>query len=530
MSHPAGLSASPSIRELEGRSFDLAVVGAGINGCAAAQELAAGGYSVLLVDKGDYGAGSSSRSTRLIHCGLRYLAPGGSPYSFLWHPGRFATAIRMTAKAMRARNDFVTRAPERTRKIRFGFPVWNDMPYRPWHIDVALRIVEAAGPDGVALERKRYRPGELDRTSLFGSLRDQDKLLSVNTFAEYQFDWPERVAMDMVLDATRMGAMCLNYTAATGLTKTDGGDWRIRLSNREESDADVMIGAKVVLNTAGIWIDRVNQLAQPDTPRKILGTKGAHIVVRLPEAFRDQGVITLNRKMEEPVYLVPWRQGLHYMGVTETVYDGDVDDIRASKADVEWLLDELNHLLPALNVTHDDILYTWAGVRPLTYDPALPKGARSREIHDHEENGTPGVFSMTAGPVTTHRSAGQELCAKVAERLSPSGAPQVPDYAPRPMGAVSSSPALLNHYDAIRLADLEHVARHEQVTSLTDVLARRTGLVWTETGAREGASQAAETVASVLGWDSKRIDREVAEYLEYLARTIHETDGCSLAL
>ena len=137
---------------------------------------------------------------------------------------------------------------------------------------------------------------------------------------------------------------------------------------------------------------------------------------------------------------------------------------------------------------------------------------------------------MTAGPVTTHRSAGQELCAKVAERLSPSGAPQVPDYAPRPMGAVSSSPALLNHYDAIRLADLEHVARHEQVTSLTDVLARRTGLVWTETGAREGASQAAETIASVLGWDSKRIDREVAEYLEYLARTIHETDGCSLAL
>ena len=503
-----------TLDELGGQVFDVAIIGAGINGCAAAQETAAAGYTVLLVDKGDYGAASTSRSTRLIHCGLRYFAPGGSPYSFLWHPNRFVTALAMTRKAMRARSEFVTGSLERSRKILFGFPVWNDMPYRPWHIDLGLRIVEAIGPKDVALERQRFRPDELEQMPLFASIRDQEKLLSVNTFAEYQFNWPERVVMDMVLDAERLGAVCRNYTPVTALVKSDDGNWRLRLAT-QGSDDTIEVAAKVVLNTAGIWIDQVNHMAEPNAPRKILGTKGVHIVVRLPEVFRDQGVITLNRKMEEPVYLVPWRQGLHYMGVTETVYDGDIDNIRAEKEDVDWLLAELNHLLPSMNVQRDDILYTWAGVRPLTFDPALPKGARSREIHDHASDGLPGILSITAGPVTTHRSAGRELCAKVAARVSPSGTPHPPDYSPRSMGQ-GSSPALLNHYDGIRLADLERAAREEQVSSLTDLMSRRTGLVWTETCAREGALQAAQTVAGVLGWDSARVEQEVQQYLAYL--------------
>ena len=507
---------SSSLTDLDGGFFDVAVVGAGINGCAAAQELSAAGYSVLLVDKGDFGAASTSRSTRLVHCGLRYLAPGGSPYSFLWHPGRFVTALKMTRKAMRARRDFVTHCPQRTRKILFGFPVWDDMPYRPWHIDLALRIVETAGPDEVPLERKRYLPGELEEVALFASIRDQHKLRSVSSFAEYQFDWPERVAMDMVLDAERMGAICRNYVSVTGLERSPDGLWHVSLSAASTSTPGAQVTAKAVLNTAGIWIDEINRLADAKAPRKILGTKGVHIVLRLPSAFRGQGIITLNRKMEEPVYLVPWRQDLHYMGVTETVYDGDINEIRASSDDVKWLLEELNYLVPSLNKKRDDILYTWAGVRPLTYDPTLPKGARSREIHDHGKDGMPGVFSMTAGPVTTHRSAGQELCASIQARVAPSKEAQTPYYGAREMGEDKPSPSVLNHYDAVRSADIERVAREEHVTSLIDVLTRRTGLVWTESSAREGALGAAQTIAGVLGWNASRIEREVDEYLRYL--------------
>ena len=135
------------LNDLSGRCFDVAVIGAGINGCAAAQELAGGGYSVLLVDKGDFGAGSSSRSTRLLHCGLRYLAPGGSPYQWIVHPGKLLAAVSLTKAAMRAREEFVLNAPQRVRKMTFGFPVWKGMQYRPWHVDLGLRVVEAFASD-----------------------------------------------------------------------------------------------------------------------------------------------------------------------------------------------------------------------------------------------------------------------------------------------------------------------------------------------------------------------------------------------
>ena len=250
-----------SLADIAGRDFDVAVAGAGINGCSAAQQLAAAGYSVLLVDKGDFGSGSSSRSTRLIHCGLRYLAPGGSPWSFLWHPSRLTTALRMTRQAMVARSEFVTDAEARTRSFVLGFPVYRGAVYKPWQVDLALRIVGRLGPKDVPLERRRLEPDEIARTPLFRDLRDQHRLISVNIFREYQFDWPERVAMDMVLDAERMGAVVRNYTPVTGIEPLANGRWALTLADATDGSASGTVTSKVVLNTTGIWIDRVNSLA-----------------------------------------------------------------------------------------------------------------------------------------------------------------------------------------------------------------------------------------------------------------------------
>src|SRR4051812_7076723 len=102
------------IRMLEGSQFDVVIIGAGINGASSAEQLAAAGYSVLLADKGDFASGASSRSSRLLHCGLRYLAPGRSILDFVRHPGRLATGLRMARLAMAARSEFVTRSPART--------------------------------------------------------------------------------------------------------------------------------------------------------------------------------------------------------------------------------------------------------------------------------------------------------------------------------------------------------------------------------------------------------------------------------
>ena len=452
------------LEDLSGRSFDVAVIGAGINGCAASQELAGGGYSVLLVDKGDFGAGSSSRSTRLLHCGLRYLAPGGSPYQWIVHPGKLLAAVSLTKAAMRAREEFVLNAPARVRKMTFGFPVWKGVPYRPWHVDLGLRVVEAFASAEVPLDRSFVKRSALGSEPLYRELRDQQRLIGVNLYTEYRIDWPERVAMDMVRDATRLGARCRNYTPVVGLERQRGA-WRLRLSDARAATDEVQVDAGVVLNTAGIWIGRVNRLASDCGGRRVFGTKGAHIVVLLPEECRERGVITLNRAGTEPVYLVPWRQGLHYMGVTETVYDGDIDDIRADDDDVEWLLGELNSLLPSLQVRRRDILYSWAGVRPLTHDPAYPKGSRSREIHDLGSDGMPGMFALTGGPVATHRSTGRALLAAVRSRVPPSGSPGDPSYAAHHAPGREASPALQNDDDRVRIADLRDAAEHEQVAS-----------------------------------------------------------------
>ena len=433
-------------------------------------------------------------------------------------PGKLLTALSMTRASMRAREEFVLNAPERVRKMTFGFPVWKGMRYQPWHVDLGLRVVAAFGSAAAPLDRRFVNRDALGREPLYRDLRDQDRLVGVNVYTEYQFDWPERIAMDMVRDAIRLGAVCRNYTPVVGLAR-HGDAWRVRLSNARAASSEASIEAKVVINTAGIWIDRVNRLATRSAARKVLGTKGAHIALRLPREYRGRGVISFNRAGTEPVYLVPWRQGLHYMGVTETVHEGDIDDVRADDEDIEWLLGELNSLLPSLQVQRRDILYSWAGVRPLTYDPAQPKGTRSREIHDLESEGMAGVLAMTAGPVVSHRTAGRELLAAVRSRLSPSGSPQAPNYATHLAPGREGSPALLNDDDGVRIADLRYAAEHEQVTSLVDLLARRAGVVWTEHQGREAARTAADAVANLLGWDEARVEREVEGYRAYLVHT-----------
>lgn len=508
-----------TLASLAGREFDVAIAGAGINGCSAAQQLAALGYSVLLVDKGDIAAGSSSRSTRLIHCGLRYLAPGGTMWDLVLSPKKLSTALRMTRQAMVARSEFVKTSTERTRQIKFGFPIYKGGAYRPWQLDLAFTVLKTLGPKDPPLDYRRLSAAEAKASPLFGRLRDLDKLDGIAVFREYQFDWAERVGVDMALDAERMGAVVRTYTPVTGMTQAKDGRWTLTLADAQGEEKPATVTARAVLNTAGIWIDKVNSLAGGKAKRRILGTKGAHVVIRLPEECRDYGVITLNRKGVEPVYLVPWRQGLHYMGVTETVYDGDIDDIHATDEDIDWLLAEANHLLPSAGLKRSDVLYSWAGVRPLTFDPDLPKGARSREIHDFSGEGMPNVFAMTAGPVTTHRSAGIELAAKVQNAIKPSGEPKKLDHRPRKFPDNPSSPALLNHYPQIKLSDLRHAAEHEQPQNLVDLMFRRVGAGWTETQGREGARKAAETVADIMGWDEARIQREADAYVAYLART-----------
>lgn len=499
--------------ELSSKAFDVAVIGAGVNGSSAAQHLAADGFRVLLVDKGDFASGSSSRSSRLLHCGLRYLAPGASAWEFVRHPQRFAVACRMARAAMQCRAQFVRTAPERVRPFTFCFPFYDNSTYSGWQIDAAFSLLKALGPSDVPLDYKRLNPKRAKTTPLVDLLRDQQRLRGVATFREYQFDWPERIVVDTVLDAERLGAHVRNYTSVVELAQRGSG-WEIGLEDGLTNQR-VTVKAKAVLNMAGIWIDRVGQRIQKKQPRRrITGTKGAHIVVQLPPECANYGLVTINR-LNEPFYCVPWR-GLHYFGPTETLYEGDPDDVYTTAGEIDWLLDEANYLLPGLGLKRSDVIYTWAGVRPLTYDPRQPKGARSRELHDYSLEGLENMFAMTAGPIMTHRSAGQEAVDTIKRNLDPSGTPAKLSYAARPLGMDSESPYLGSAETGFRLADVERAVTEEHAQTLTDILFRRLGAGWSASMGRELAEPVARILGKHRNWDAQRVDEEARAYLAYL--------------
>lgn len=513
---------SPRLSAIEGACFDVLVIGAGANGASAAQHLAASGYSVLLVDKGDFASGSSSRSSRMLGNGMHYLAGGHSPWDFALRPHRFLAGCRMARLALSDRAQMVRTMPERLRRVQYHLPLYRDGLYAPWQFDAGMMVLRMMGTGGVGLGYHRIAPAEAMKRPLLKWLRDPGKISSVAVFDQYQFDWPERVVLDTVLDAEDMGATVLNHTAVTQLSRRRDGIWQGDLSDSQDSGAQARVAARLVLNMAGIWIDRVNDTATGNrSSRKIMGTKGVHIAVRLPPECREASVTWQNRQNEH-MYVLPW-DGMHYIGPTETVYEGSLDDIHPTEEEIAWIIEETNHMLPGMGITRADVLYSWAGVRPWTHHEDAPKGLRKRVIHDLADEGLPGVLAVTGGPLMSHRSVGKDICRLVSKRLPPSGTPRPISYGARPGAAADGSPAVSNDLPNVTIADLRHAAMHEHPGTLSDLLFRRVKVGWTATMGHEAALPAARAVAKILDWDEARISREVSEYRDRL-RHLHLLD------
>lgn len=508
------------LESLDGTSYDVVVIGAGINGASSAQHLSAAGYSVLLLDKGDFASGSSSRSTRMLHCGLRYFETPRPLVDFSLNPRKLLVACRMAKSAMEIRGEIVKGTASRLRPIKLCFPVFRDGPYSAWQLDFAFKILGAFGPKDVPLDYERIAGHQARTLPLVNQLRDPERLHSVATFTEYMFDWPERFCIDAVLDAERMGAIVRNYTAARLVERDSAGRWIVHLNDQLVEDSAARVTAPVVLNMAGIWIDRVNDVKGARAERLVLGTKGAHIVVKLPPEFRDYGIATTN-SIGEPHYCLPSQGGYHHIGPTETIYEGDPDNITVNKADLSFLLRETNAVLPGLSLTEEDVVYSWAGVRPLTYDPAAPKGARSREVHDLGGQGLPGVYAMTAGPIMTHRSAGREMTEVVRRVVQPSGNRQHPDYAPRHFPDNQNSPALLMQDPQVKLADLVHAATAEHAINLGDILFARTGAGYVHRLTNDELMRAAKAVSAQLGWSKEVAEQQVTDLRSRITHLYH---------
>lgn len=513
-----------SLAQLDRRQFDVVIIGGGVNGASAAQHLTSAGYSVILVDKDDFGSGSSSRSGRLSGNGLRYLASGRTFWESLINPKAILNGCRMAKLALADRAGMVKNTPERLQKYQAYYPIYKGGPFKPWQFDVAFAVLRSLGTGGVPLGYKRMKPDVVRNHPLLRRLRNPEQLAGVISFDLYQFNWPERIVVDAALRAEEMGATIRNYTTVVGLKRDMQGLWQVRLRDNIDGSEGAVTG-KLVLNAAGIWIDQVNKLNGAPASRKITGTKGVHIAVRLPPDCRGVALLHEDSQGKEPIYCVPWGD-FHYIGPTETLYEGDLDNIRPEEDEIDWILREINHLAPGFKLTRDDVIYSWAGVRPLTNDPEKPMGLRKRTLHDQSADGMPGVLSLTGGPINSHRSAGRAVLETVKRTIPPSRSLQPLSFAIPKQDKQESSPAFVNEDNGVTISMLRHAAEKEHVRSLTDLLFRRVPLAWTaESLGTNISTRAAESVADILGWDKKRVEQEVMAYEDSLRRLFVRSNG-----
>lgn len=498
---------------LQGQSYDVLVIGGGANGASTAQHLAADGYKVLLVEKGDFGSGSSSRSSRLLGNGMHYLAGGHSPWDFILKPRRFLSGCRMARFALSSRAQMVKTVPELLEKVKFCFPIYKDSIYKPWQFDAGMNLLRLFGTGGVDLGYERITPDEAKRRPLLKWLRDSDKIASVATFDHFQFRWPERIVVDAALGAEKLGATIRNYTEAVALKQVGDQLWNVVLQDRFDNTR-TDINARIVMNMAGIWIDQVNSRGPSKVSRKITGTKGIHIAFRLPPECRGASVTWQNRHNEH-MYVLPWYD-YHYVGPTEVPYEGNLDDIHPTESEIAWVIDEVRHMLPEIPLKREDVLYAWAGVRPWTSGPNAPKGLRIRKLHDLGAEGMPGVMALTGGPLMSHRSAGADASAAVARVLKPSGEARPIDYTSNRFKDDGVSPALVNSEPRISVAEIRHAAAQEHAATLTDLLFRRVPAGWTEQMGLQVARTAAEAVSDILGWDEARVAAEIDGFRKHV--------------
>lgn len=480
-------------------TYDTVVIGGGIIGAAAGQHLTASGYRTLLVERNDFGSGTSSKTSRLQHCGLGYLsAASGSIAAFLTCPRSAIECFGLMRRAMQGRAEFVESSPERVRPVTFIVPLTPENAIPPWKARLAFRLMAASDGGKVTLDLRMLSAKEARAHPALQDMAGLENIRGAMTFTEYQYFWPERIVVDTVMKARAIGMEALNHTAVTTIAR-DGDLWRVALTAAEGS-RDVL--ARAVVNCAGVWVDEITALAGAPHIRKNIGEKGTNIVLRLPDTLRGIGFETVTAA-GAPFYLIPWGD-LHYVGPWDSVSDGGPDGFRATEDEISAILDQLRRLFPRFGLSRKDVLYSWAGVRPRSLAKDGNGSAPAVREHDLTDDGLPNVFSFTGGLLMTHRDAGRRLTRAVARRLKPS-------EPPRPLYPAS---VLVDGLDRVTETSVAHAVLNEQARTLTDILRRRLSVGWEPDLGLSHAEAAAELAAPHLGWTPQEAAAEIAKFTD----------------
>jgi glycerol-3-phosphate dehydrogenase len=492
-----------SLRELSDRVFDVLVIGGGITGAGIARDAALRGLSVALIDKSDFASGTSSRSSRLIHGGVRYIEHGH---------------LRLVFEASAERRRLLKVASHLVRPLPFTWPVYEGHRLPVWKLAAGLTIY-----DLLALFRnveRHRRLGAADVMTQEPALARLGVVGGVRYFDAATDD--SRLTLANVLDARAHGAVAVNHVVLTGVDAGDAPRPRVARVEDALTGDRLEIRAQVVVNATGPWSDSVQAMLDPSSPRgQVQGSKGAHIAVPRSRVRNLGAVVMLHPRDGRVMFALP-ADSHTIVGTTDTFTSASPDDVRASVTDVRYLLEAVNAYFPDAHLEGVDVVAAWAGIRPLM--PTRQSSvAASREHLITRGLGGRGV-TITGGKLTTYRVMARQVVDVVQKIL---GMPRtkartndrkLPGEIPTPTGdaVVDGLP--------YRTGEVHWFVERELACTLGDILIRRTKIAFeTKDNGREAARKVAEIVAPALGWDAARRARELERY-EVEATRIFDVD------
>ena len=501
------------------------------------------GLRTILVDQHDLGSGTSSRSSRLIHGGVRYLEEGD---------------LALVFEALRERRTLLDIAPHLVRPLPFVFPVHRGDRVPLWKLWAGICLYDVlAAFRNVRWHTVLGKRGLLQREPM---VRERGLVGGIRYF-DAQCD-DARLVVATARSAMSHGALIANYMKVEDLLRADGLVKGARLRD-ELTGAEGAVHAHLVVNATGPWCDSIRRLEDPAARPVLRPTKGVHVLVRR-ERLGNDAAITLTSPIDGRVmFVIPWGE-FSYIGTTDTDTDEGPDDVRASADDLVYLLRSANAAFPNAHLGDSDVLATWAGLRPLVA-PDHHVGASQVSREHLILTGPGGMLTIAGGKLTTYRSMAEQLVNHAVAALhNMDGRPKAPaaptGEEPLPGGEVHDleplgSPGLelglpiatVDHlvrlfgsecaavFNLVREqrelarplgpktpaieAEVVHVTRRELACRVEDVLVRRLHLYYeTPDHGLSVAHRTAELMGAELGWDAARVSEEAERYEAMLTR------------
>jgi glycerol-3-phosphate dehydrogenase len=539
--------------ELPGE-VDLVIVGGGITGASAARDAALRGLSVVLLERADFAAGTSSRSTKLFHGGLRYLQ---------------THQFRMVREAVRERETMLRLAPHVAAVRPFIYLLYEGDPEGRQLLNAGLTLYDLFS--GSPLKRRHRmlnakavleREPHLNPSGLIGGGWYYDVLTD-----------DARVTIDTIKSAAAAGALVANHCEVVTVLG-DGGRVRGVHARDRLTGAELRVHARVVVNAAGPWVDSVRRLESASAPALLGPTKGAHIAVRKRDFGLEHAVFLRAPRDNRVVWPIPsLEEGLVYIGTTDTPYDGPLDAVAASADDVDYLLEVANRTIPDARLDRSHVVSSWAALRPLIAPPERTDASavsREHEIH----RGPGGMLTIAGGKLTTARLMAAQLVDRVAGILAAEhglrgiGASRTHELpiaggdegamfrARRAVRALQLDPAVERrwaryggdaellarravadpagavplHPSGLTAVEVRHGVESELARTLSDVLVRRTSMFfWTSDGGTDALDAVADVVGGLLDWSPQQRAEEVAAYRRLVAANRPGRPACELA-